>query len=173
MRVTVALSVVIVSLCPGSIGCGSSSSSPEKRPGMDSGMTPDGSKPKDAAADVIVDPKNCVPPGTASNSDGVGGYCSPAGGQCDMVGPEGVAEICTADLDGTPAHDWYCTMPCSKTSQCGAGATCASTAMGSRCVPKSCDAFVPEGGLDSGADVLGDAPGDVVDDAPRDASVDH
>jgi hypothetical protein len=45
--------------------------------------------------------------------------------------------------------------------------------MGSRCVPTSCDKLLPEGGLDSGADVLVDAPmGDAAEDALRDAAAD-
>jgi hypothetical protein len=121
---------------------------------------------KDAGPDVIVDPKNCVPPGTMSNSEGAGGYCSPGGGQCAMAGPEGAPEICTADLTATPAHDWYCTLPCSKTIPCGAGATCANTPMGSRCVPTTCESFIPDGGADAGTDgESGDAAGDAASDA--------
>jgi hypothetical protein len=79
-----------------------------------------------------------------------------------MAGPEGAPEICTADLTGTPSHDWYCTLPCSKTSQCGAGATCASTPTGSRCVPTSCDSFIPDSGPSDGGTEgeAGDASGD-------------
>jgi hypothetical protein len=152
--------------------CSSSSPASEKTP-QDSGADRDArsSPPKDAAADVIVDPKNCVPPGTPSNSAGVGGYCSPGGGQCDMVGPEGTAEICTADLAGTPAHDWYCTTPCSMPGQCGSGATCANTPAGSRCVPTKCLSLVPEAGV---PDAEPDAPGDAIStDAHDGAAEDH
>lgn len=103
----------------------------------------DSGAPKDSAPDVIIDPENCVSPGSAD-------YCSPGAGQCDRVGPGGSPEICTADLAGTPKHAWYCTLPCSKPSQCTGGATCVRTPMGSRCVPKSCDDRVPDAGEDSG-----------------------
>jgi hypothetical protein len=165
-------SLAVVSLAGSIAACGSSSGSPMKKtPPHDAGG-PDTSKPKDASADVVVDPKNCVPPGTSPNSAGAGGYCSPGGGQCDMAGPEGTAEICTADLTGTPAHAWYCTLPCEKTTQCGAGATCASTPSGSRCVPKACLDLLPEGGLeDSEVEGSTDAgPSDAELDAPPDAS---
>jgi hypothetical protein len=153
------------------VGCSSSSPSGPLKPVPDGGdagdARTDAGVPKDVGADVIVDPKNCVPPGTIPNSQGAGGYCSPGGGQCDMVGPGGVAEICTADLSGTPAHDWFCTLPCMKTPECGAGATCAPTPMGSHCVPESCDSFVPDGGpVDAGM------PDGEEEAGPGDASAD-
>jgi hypothetical protein len=92
---------------------------------------------KDVVPDVIIDPKNCVPPGSPD-------YCSPGGGQCVMAGPGGTIEDCTADLPGTVAHDWYCTLPCSKPEDCSGGSSCTFTPMGSRCVPKSCDYLIPD-----------------------------
>ena len=88
--------------------------------------------------DVIVDPANCVAPGTANDDRGVGGYCSPGGGQCASSGPAGAPRICTADLSGAVAHDWYCTYPCSQPADCGSGALCLATAQGMMCVPPSC-----------------------------------
>jgi hypothetical protein len=78
-----------------------------------------------------------VPPGSPD-------YCSPGGGQCVMAGPGGTIEDCTADLPGTVAHDWYCTLPCSKPEDCSGGSSCTFTPMGSRCVPKSCDYLIPD-----------------------------
>jgi hypothetical protein len=144
--------------------CGTSSSNgkPDGGGGHDSAVA------KDGGADVIIiDPKNCVPPGTP-------GYCSPGGGQCDMAGPGGMAEICTADLAETPAHGWYCTSPCDEASACTGGDTCESTPAGSRCVPKSCDYLLPEGGpVDSGKDAPTESgPGDGSNDALKEASHD-
>ena len=110
---------------------------------------------------MIVDPSNCVPPGAAPNDQGIGGYCSPSGGQCASAGPGGSPRICTADLAGAPAHGWFCTYPCP--TNCGAGAACVPTSMGSDCVPTSCDALEAEAAipiLDAGADsgMAADAP---------------
>lgn len=119
----------------------------------------------DVTADVIRDPANCVPPGTASNDQGIGGYCSPGGGQCAITGPGGSPRICTADIAGTPAHAWFCTYPCP--TNCGGGAACVTTAMGSECVPTSCDylgvdASVPpvDAGADSGMAAEASSPSD-------------
>jgi hypothetical protein len=87
---------------------------------------------------VINDPANCVPPGTAGNALGIGGYCSPLGGQCDTAGPGGAARICTADLTSTPAHAWFCTYPCSQPSDCGSGEVCFQNAQGAGCIPNTC-----------------------------------
>jgi hypothetical protein len=87
---------------------------------------------------VINDPDNCVPPGTAGNELGIGGYCSPLGGQCDTAGPGGAARICTADLTSTPAHAWFCTYPCTGPSDCGSGEVCFENNEGAGCIPNSC-----------------------------------
>ncbi len=134
--------------------CGSSSNNAMVPPPSDAGGLDSAPPKKDSGPHIIVDPKNCVPPSSSE-------YCSPAGGQCAMAGPGGTAEICTADLLGTPAHAWYCTLPCSSKSSCAGGTSCKDTPMGSRCVPPSCDALLPEAGVDagdSGAD--GGGPGD-------------
>jgi hypothetical protein len=145
--------------------CGTSSSNTKP----DGGGGHDSAVAKDGGADVIIiDPKNGVSPGTT-------GYCSPGGGQCDMEGPGGMAEICTADLPGTPAHDWYCTSPCDEeASTCTGTTTCESTPSGSRCVPKSCDYLLPEGGpVDSGVDATKDVGvGEATTDAPGEAAHD-
>ena len=108
--------------------------------------------------DVISDPSNCVAPGTSSNMQGIGGYCSPGGGQC-------APRICSADLAGTPAHAWFCTTPCDITTSCGAGASCLTTATGPICVPSSCGFLGLDGGLDAGTDGGTDASADAISDA--------
>lgn len=129
-----------------------------------------GDAPKDAGADaadagpdVIIDPQNCVAPGTKPNDQGMGGYCSPGGGQCDTAGPGGAARICTADVTGTPEHAWFCTYPCTTSATCGTGASCISNSQGSGCVPDVCD-YLADGGLDSGADAASDASTDATGD---------
>jgi hypothetical protein len=115
---------------------------------------------------VIVDPDNCVAPGTASNAVGVGGYCSPGGGQCDHVGKDGGPSICTADFSA-PAHAWFCTVDCATNGDCGAGtASCVPAAGGMVCVPEGCGAFE----ADAAADAASDAAADARDAAPRDGS---
>ncbi len=105
----------------------------------------------DAHPDVIIDPHNCVAPGATSAGAGVGGYCSPGGGQCLHAGPGGSATTCTADIFAPP-HEWFCTVSCTTTSDCGGGGgTCLSAPFGQICVPASC------------ANGLGDASSTVVD----------
>ncbi len=104
------------------------------------GVTDSGAGDTGTTADsgVINDPDNCVPPGTAGNELGIGGYCSPLGGQCDTAGPGGAARICTADLTSTPAHAWFCTYPCTGPSDCGSGEVCFENNEGAGCIPNSC-----------------------------------
>lgn len=134
----------------------------------------------DVGVDVVVDPQNCVASGTTPNADGVGGYCSPGGGQCDLAGPGLSPRICTADLAGEPSHAWFCTEPCDGTTACGVGASCLATAAeGPICVPSSC-AFLGDAGVDASTDaptstdasmdVSGDVAGDVVADVFADVS---
>jgi hypothetical protein len=124
----------------------------------------------DAKGDAIIDPMNCVPPGTPSNSQGIGGYCSPMGGQCTMAGPGGSATLCSADFQA-PAHAWFCTFPCTSSSTCGPGATCVNSSMGEGCVPASCLYLEGDGG---GGDAAGDGGGggDGASDAPGDSAGD-
>jgi hypothetical protein len=102
-------------------------------------------------AGIIIDPDNCVAPGTPNNSEGVGGYCSPNGEQCLKAGPGGTPTICTADIGGTPAHAWFCTYPCTTQSMCGTGNTCVTTAAGSGCVPDACLSLADGGFSTDGA----------------------
>ena len=63
----------------------------------------------------------CAAPGAVGNSQGVGEYCTPGGGECDDN--EG-ATYCTVDYEeGAPA---FCTTPCFGDDDCGEGATCES-----------------------------------------------
>jgi hypothetical protein len=108
---------------------------------------------------VVVDDANCVPPGTASNASGVGGYCSPGGGQCNHAGEGGGTTLCTADFNA-PLHAWFCTLPCTTTSDCGQGtATCIPAAGGLACVPAACGAFAGDASVDGMTDAA----------SPRDA----
>jgi hypothetical protein len=118
---------------------------------------------KDVAIDVVVDPANCVMPGTPNDDRGVGGYCSPGGGQCASSGPGGAPRICTADLPSAQAHDWYCTYPCSQSSDCGSAASCVATAQGMMCIPPACAPAV-----DASTDAASDAEADAPTDAPTD-----
>ena len=90
------------------------------------------------------------------------------------LGPGGtLGDICTADLAGTPPHGWYCTMPCDEeASTCAEGTTCESTSTGFRCVPKSCDYLLPDGGpADSSTEAATDSgTGDASTDAPKEAA---
>ena len=121
------------SLALGLFGAAASTSSGDS--GTD-GTTGGDSSTKDSG--IVNDPQNCVPPGTPNNANGVGGYCTPLGGQCDTAGPGGAARICTADLTSTPAHAWFCTFPCEHTSDCGSGSVCFESDQGSGCVPTAC-----------------------------------
>ncbi|MEO7113446.1 MAG: hypothetical protein ABI183_23605 [Polyangiaceae bacterium] len=129
------LSAVFTFVGMASFAACSSSSSSGSTATADSGAGSDGATAGDTG--VINDPDNCVAPGTANNSFGVGGYCSPLGGQCDTSGPGGAARICTADLTSTPAHAWFCTYLCSHTSDCGSGEVCFQNPQGAGCIPSS------------------------------------
>ena len=85
------------------------------------GGTGDGPVTVDAVPDIQIDPQNCVPPGTANNSQGLAGYCNPGGGQCVMMGIGHQSTICSGDVNGTPAHAWFCTIPCQAGTDCGIG----------------------------------------------------
>lgn len=117
-------------------------------------------------AHVINDPLNCIPPGTPNNAAGVGGYCSPGGGQCANAGPDAEGTICTADFGSVvPAHAWFCTDLCELDAafSCGnPGPPCISAEGELVCVPPTCMAFITaleEAGADGGGpDGPGDAP---------------
>ena len=127
-----------------------SSSSAQSSGGADSGVQDSIAALDDAGPDVIDNPNNCVKPGTASNAEGVGGYCSPGGGQCAKAGPGGSPTLCTADYSPV-MNVWFCTVPCNP-GNCGAGARCVTTAMGSGCTPTSCLGYLGDAGtLDDGS----------------------
>jgi hypothetical protein len=118
--------------------------------------------PNDAStggdSNVINDPQNCVPPGTPNNPFGVGGYCTPGGGQCATAGPDAAGTICTADFGQVvPAHAWFCTTLCDTdaSNPCGnPGPPCVSAEGENVCLPPSCQGFVTaleEAGADGGA----------------------
>jgi hypothetical protein len=134
----------------------------KKKPDASTTPTPEASTGgTDAHPDVIIDPQNCVAVTAKSSEMGIGGYCSPAGGQCLHAGTGGTPTLCTADF-GAPAHEWFCTLPCDTTSQCGAGGgTCISAPFAEICVPAAC----------TGA--LGDAQSQVFDasDAATDGTL--
>jgi hypothetical protein len=152
MKRFLGLGISVLVLGFGYVTACSSSSTTSSGP-QDAGKTSEGGGGGGDAA-VINDPMNCVAPGTANNSQGIGGYCSPGGGQCTTAGPGGAPRICTADVDGTPMHAWFCTYPCSgstDTTTCGPGAACVTATMGTGCVPMSC-AFLEDAGTSGGDD---------------------
>jgi hypothetical protein len=125
------------------VACSSSSADSSGGP---SDAASERSTSTDAGPDVIVDPNNCIPPGTPSNAAGVGGYCSPGGGQCQHAGVAEAGTICTADFGSVPAHAWFCTDVCdpdAASARCGAGGPPCITVEGeSVCVPTTCMSFV-------------------------------
>ena len=129
------------------VACSSSSASNSGGP-SDAASDRSSSGGTDAGPDVILDPNNCVPPGTPSNAAGVGGYCSPGGNQCLHAGPpEAGGTICTADFGSqVPAHAWFCTDLCERdaaSTGCGAGGPPCITVEGeSVCIPTACMGFV-------------------------------
>jgi hypothetical protein len=94
------------------------------------------------------DPDNCVAPGSKGNELGMGGYCSPGGGECNYAGPDGGARICTADVPDTPAHAWFCTYPCNVDTDCGSANYCATDpkTKNKGCVPVACKYLQPDAG---------------------------
>jgi hypothetical protein len=75
----------------------------------------------------------CGDPGDPGNEDGVGKYCTQGGGQCTGTG----APICSADIEaGQPG---LCSKPCSTDADCGTGAVCMASTLGSGCEPVVCE----------------------------------
>jgi hypothetical protein len=125
---------------------------------VDAGVDAPGFVPLDSGNPVVIDDANCVAPGTASNANGVGGYCSPNGGQC-AIGSLDAGAVCTADFN-VPAHAWFCTVACSSTSECGPGsASCLPSIHGEACIPAACVVRLDaaDGGADTRPDVASDA----------------
>ena len=92
---------------------------------------------------------NCVPVGTPNNDKGIGGYCSPGGGECAASDAAGFV-VCTGDV-GAPVDSYFCTTPCSADDQCGTNAYCASDARGRASVPNACGT-PPDAGADAARD---------------------
>jgi hypothetical protein len=146
------------------------SSSSSKSSGSGEDASTDGGAGIDAVIDVINNPNNCVKPGTANNTEGVGGYCNPGGGQCDKAGPGGAPTLCTGDTGGV-TNGWFCTIPCPAT--CGAGAMCVSTTMGAICAPAACLGVLGDASLlesEGGADAMTPADGSSGDGPTTDSS---
>jgi hypothetical protein len=114
---------------------------------------------------------NCVPPGTPSNANGVGGYCSPGGGECAAGGPDGAIAVCTADTNA-PNNAWFCTILCESTASCGPGATCLSAIQGQACIPAACAALLGDTPPSDGGRDSGETDGAYTDAAGSDASLD-
>jgi hypothetical protein len=141
------------------VACSSSSSGGSGGNGVDSGAVQDsGSGSADVGADVIINPNNCVKPGTPNNAQGVGGYCSPGGGQCNTAGPGGSPTLCSGDYNSM-MNVWFCTLPCPQQA-CGTGAVCVTTAMGSGCTPLTCLSYLGDAGTLYDGGNADDAAGD-------------
>jgi hypothetical protein len=125
-------------------------------------MATDSGGGPDVIPDVIDNPDNCVKPGTANNTQGIGGYCSPSGGQCATAGPGGTPTLCSADYSTTP-NAWFCTAPCP--ANCGSGAACVATATGAICAPTACLGYLGDAGIltDGGAGEGAASDGGVAD----------
>ena len=153
------IAFVGLGLAVGLFGAAACSSSSDNGTGTSDGGSTDASTGGDSSSNkdsgTTDDPNNCVPPGTPGNSLGIGGYCTPLGGQCDKAGPGGAARICTGDISGTPAHAWFCTLPCSHTSDCGENAVCYENSEGAGCIPTACLAL----DADAGGHIINDDAG--------------
>lgn len=83
-----------------------------------------------AASQVIT---GCGDSGDPGNEDGVGKFCTAGGGQCVGTG----SPICSADIQAGPG---LCSKPCSTDADCGTGAVCLASSLGSGCEPVACEA---------------------------------
>ena len=80
---------------------------------------------------------------------------SPGGEQCLHAGSGGTATLCSADF-GAPSHEWFCTITCTTSTDCGpAGGTCVTAPFAQVCVPAACDKDL--GDASSGYTDAGDA----------------
>jgi hypothetical protein len=100
----------------------------------------------DAGVDVGAAIHNCTATTSKPNPEGIGGYCTPGGGQCDLAGPHGMGTTCTADLPQAPPNGWFCTFPCVTAATCGTSAVCDVTPQGQECIPVPCE-FLVDGGF--------------------------
>lgn len=76
----------------------------------------------------------CIQPGDMGNEVGVGTPCTPNGKECIHLQPKPLS--CTADFG---QDEWFCTVAfCMSDEQCGSGAICHKTDLGSGCVLKRC-----------------------------------
>jgi hypothetical protein len=164
-RIIIAVAVASAGLLVAA--CSSSSSTSQVMTGQDGGTQKKADAGHDATKDVgsvgaadvlpdaIIDPNNCVAPGAPFSQKGIGGYCSTGGGQCAHAGTGGTPTLCTADF-GAPAHEWFCTITCTTTTDCGAGGgTCVAAPFGQFCVESACAKALGdagEGAFDAGVD---------------------
>lgn len=80
----------------------------------------------------------CNDPCAVGNEFGVGRYCTPGHGECNKNGALGGFIFCTKDYEPTETVQ-YCTGACKVDADCGTGAYCTGSGMGSKgCIPAAC-----------------------------------
>src|SRR5262245_27537096 len=152
-RGMVGLAALSCSLAPAA-GCSSDDSTGAGGATSNSATSSSATSGNGGAGGGPATPKNsCAQPGDKGNSKGVGEYCTPGGQQCTAF-PE--AGTCLADVG---QDQWFCThIFCTMDSECGEGASCFMTGMGSACVPDKCGAM-GTGGAGGGSGGAGGAGG--------------
>jgi hypothetical protein len=94
-------------------------------------------KAVDAAPDSCTPTTGCAEACNPGNNLGCGRYCTAGGGECNQNGAPFL--FCTEDYEPNGTGVGFCTGPCSKDADCGDGAFCSGSGMGSKgCVPAAC-----------------------------------
>lgn len=88
----------------------------------------------------------CVLTTDTGNTNGVGHYCTPGGGECSQFP---LAGLCLADVGQA---EWFCTrIGCQMDSECGDNAVCHKEMAGSACIPSKCEPGGTGGGGTGGS----------------------
>jgi hypothetical protein len=96
-------------------------------------------------SDTPQNTTGCGAPGNPGNSKGIGRYCTRGAGQCTNL-----FLYCTVDFVMDPGTPQYCTGPCTLDSDCGEGAYCSGSGLGSMgCMPAVCGGHPMDAGADA------------------------
>jgi len=137
--------VLVAAALAAAVSCsGSNNPTPDAGAVPDAGPTPDAGVTPDAGPPDAGPFSACGHPGDQGNAIGVGKYCQ------QISDCPGTAQICTTIQNGLQPpnmQSYFCTTSCDCTTSCGSNALCVCTSAGCGCVPSTCSALIPDGGI--------------------------
>ena len=140
MKKTIVVVASMVAITLGAFACDSSDT------GGSGGSSSASSTGTGKDAGDLTPAESCVKAGEKGNSQGVGEYCTPGGGECAAFAKAG---LCLADVG---QDQWFCTrIGCKGDADCSEEAVCYKDPSGAACIPARC--------ADSGAGGAGGAGG--------------